>query len=52
MLESADEVVAALRDVPALRAAYAEQIADFNRRYQYHQDGHAAERVVRALLSL
>ncbi|HET8717124.1 MAG TPA: CDP-glycerol glycerophosphotransferase family protein [Nocardioidaceae bacterium] len=51
MLESADEVVAALRDVPALRAAYAEQIADFNRRYQYHQDGHAAERVVRALLS-
>ena len=43
-----EEVVACLRDLPALTAEYAEARRDFHERYNSHQDGHAAERVVRA----
>jgi CDP-glycerol glycerophosphotransferase (TagB/SpsB family) len=43
-----EEVVACLRDLPALTAEYAEARRVFHERYNSHQDGHAAERVVRA----
>ena len=46
LVETTDEVVAALRDVPALAQEWVERIADFNVTYQPLSDGHAAERVV------
>jgi CDP-glycerol glycerophosphotransferase len=46
LVETTEEVVAALRDVPALARAWAARIADFNATYQPLSDGHAAERVV------
>jgi CDP-glycerol glycerophosphotransferase len=39
-------VVAELRDVDGLTERWAEQVAEFNARYNSLQDGHAAERVV------
>ena len=48
LLTTTEEVVAALGDVPGLAAAYAGGLADFNNRFNGHQDGHAAERVVEA----
>lgn len=51
LLDTADQVVARLRDLDALRAECAEPLAAFNRRFNYLQDGHAAERVVAALLA-
>ena len=48
MLDTADEVIEVLRDVPALREAYADRMSAFNQKYNYLQDGRSAERVVRA----
>jgi CDP-glycerol glycerophosphotransferase len=48
LLGDADQVVAALRDLDAVRATYAGAIAELNRGYQYWQDGRAAARVVEA----
>ncbi len=48
LVDTADEVVAHLRDLSRLRDAYAEEYARFNATYNYLQDGHAAERVVKA----
>ncbi len=45
-------VVEQVRDVAALRERWADRIAAFNATYHPHQDGHAAERVVDALLAL
>jgi CDP-glycerol glycerophosphotransferase len=44
-LRDTDEVVAALEDLPAVVTRYAEQYAAFQRRFNYRQDGHAAQRV-------
>ena len=46
MVATTEEVVAALRDVPALAREWSERIAEFNATYQPLSDGHAAERVV------
>ncbi len=45
-------VVAALRDLPGLRASYAGAVAALNAEFNPWQDGHAAERVVDGLLAL
>ncbi len=47
-VSTTEEVVACLRDLPALTAEYAEARRVFHERYNSHQDGHSAERVVRA----
>jgi CDP-glycerol glycerophosphotransferase len=52
LLENADDVIEALADVPGLERDYAPAIAAFNRKYQYLQDGHAAERFATAMLDL
>jgi CDP-glycerol glycerophosphotransferase len=44
---TADDAITALQDLDQLAERYRDQIAAFNARYQYLQDGHAAERVVR-----
>lgn len=48
LVDTADEVVALLRDVPGLQARHADEIEAFNARFNRWQDGHAAERVVAA----
>lgn len=50
LLRTTDEVVEALRDLPALAATYGPDIAAFNARFNAFQDGHASARVVAALL--
>ena len=50
-MDNTTEVVAALRD-PGLAERWAPRIADFNARYQPHQDGRASARVVDSLLDL
>ena len=52
LLSTTEEVVAALRDLPGLAAAYAGELAAFDARFNQHQDGHAAERVVRAFFDV
>jgi CDP-glycerol glycerophosphotransferase (TagB/SpsB family) len=49
---STEEVVAALRDLEALRTRYAPARARFHARFNAWQDGHAAERVVMAMLAI
>ncbi len=46
LLDDAEEVIAALRDLPAVRRKYAAAYETFNRTYNYLQDGQAAKRVV------
>jgi CDP-glycerol glycerophosphotransferase (TagB/SpsB family) len=46
LLAGTAEVVAALRDLPALARQYADALATFNARFNAFQDGHASERVV------
>ncbi len=46
LVSTTEEVVAALRDLPALAAEWHERIVDFNATYQPNADGRAAERVV------
>ncbi|SDT42425.1 CDP-glycerol glycerophosphotransferase family protein [Microlunatus soli] len=46
LLNTTDEVIAAVRDLKALSQSYRGQLAAFNAKYQYLQDGRAAERVV------
>jgi CDP-glycerol glycerophosphotransferase (TagB/SpsB family) len=46
LLAGTAEVVAALRDLPALGREYAAALAAFNARFNAFQDGHAADRVV------
>ncbi|GGR46991.1 CDP-glycerol glycerophosphotransferase [Nocardioides luteus] len=46
MLDTAEEVVAALSDLGRLESDYRDRIAEFNAKYQYTQDGKATERVV------
>jgi CDP-glycerol glycerophosphotransferase len=48
LADTADEVVARLRDLPGLRRDYAAEQARFHAKYNYLQDGRAAERVVAA----
>jgi len=48
LLDTADQVVAALRRLGDVEKEYAGEIHRFNERYQYLQDAHTAERVVAA----
>jgi CDP-glycerol glycerophosphotransferase len=48
LLESTEEVVAALADLPALEQAWQGRLAEFNGYYNRLADGRAAQRVVRA----
>jgi CDP-glycerol glycerophosphotransferase len=46
LLDDAEDVVEALRNLPAVAATYAEAYERFNATYNYLQDGQAAKRVV------
>lgn len=48
LLQTADQVVEALVDLEATAAAHREDLARFNERFNYWQDGRATERVVEA----
>ena len=48
LAETADEVIARLRDLDGLRREYAEAMDRFHETYNYLQDGHSAEKVVQA----
>lgn len=48
LVDTADEVVARLRDLPGLQREYAAEQARFHAKYNHLQDGRAAERVVAA----
>ncbi len=50
MVATTDEVAAELADLGSLRARTADDVAAFNARYQYRQDGHTAARVLAAFL--
>ncbi|MBM9461048.1 CDP-glycerol glycerophosphotransferase family protein [Nocardioides sp. zg-536] len=50
MVDTAAEVIELLRDVDGLAERYAGELAAFHDRFNYLQDGHAAERVARAFL--
>ena len=52
LVRTTDEVVAQVRDVPALAATWAGRIADFDARINPYQDGRAAERMLDAILTL
>jgi CDP-glycerol glycerophosphotransferase len=51
MLETNDDVVAALSTLPQITAEYAERYAAWQARFNAWDDGHAARRVVDALLA-
>jgi CDP-glycerol glycerophosphotransferase (TagB/SpsB family) len=46
LLATSDEVLAALQDLDAVRAAHAGRYATFRRTFNPHDDGHATERVL------
>lgn len=48
LVDTADQAVERLRDLPRLQREYAAEQARFHDKYNYLQDGHAAERVVAA----
>jgi len=52
LVRTTDEVIAALSDLAALDRDYAEARRIFHQRFNAHQDGHSAERVVAAMLEL
>ncbi len=47
-----DEVVAQVRDVAALTATWADRVRAFDARFNPHQDGHAAERMLDAIVGM
>ncbi len=49
LLATNDELIAALRDLPAVSERYAEKYALFRERFCHLEDGHATERVVARL---
>jgi CDP-glycerol glycerophosphotransferase len=49
LVETTEELIAALRDLPAGAAAFAERYDRFRERFCHLDDGHAAERVVERL---
>lgn len=52
ILYTTDEIIAAIRDMEAVNAQYAEKYAAFYEKYCGLEDGHASENVVKKLLSL
>jgi CDP-glycerol glycerophosphotransferase len=52
LVATTGEVVALVRDVPALTAAWSERVRDFDARFNPHQDGHASARMLDAILGL
>ncbi len=48
-VRTADAVAGCLRDTARLRETWGDEVAAFNARFNTHNDGHAAERVLRAL---
>jgi CDP-glycerol glycerophosphotransferase (TagB/SpsB family) len=51
VLETTDQVIDALRDLDRVRVSYAERYAAWQQKFNYLDDGHAAERAVDALLA-
>jgi CDP-glycerol glycerophosphotransferase (TagB/SpsB family) len=52
LVSTTDEVVARVRDLPALAAACSERVRAFDATYNPHQDGHASARMLDAILGL
>jgi CDP-glycerol glycerophosphotransferase (TagB/SpsB family) len=52
LVRTTDDVVDQVRDVPTLAAGWAGRVADFDAAYNPHQDGHAAARMLDAILAL
>ena len=52
LVSTTAEVVAQVRDPARLRRQWGETITQVNQRWNPHQDGHAAERAVEAILGL
>lgn len=52
LVATTEQVVAHLRDLPALRTAWQPAVDGFNARYHPYQDGRATERVVDGLLAI
>ncbi|HEY1116841.1 MAG TPA: CDP-glycerol glycerophosphotransferase family protein, partial [Acidimicrobiales bacterium] len=51
LVDTAEEAVRLLRDLPGLQRRCAPELERFHEKYNYLQDGHAAERVVRAFFT-
>ena len=51
LIDDAEEVVARLQDLDGVRAEFADAYEQFNARFNYLQDGKAAERVVKRFFS-
>ena len=52
LVRTTDEVVAQVRDVPALAAVWADRVKAFDAQVNPWQDGHAAERLVDRILAM
>ncbi|HEY3528656.1 MAG TPA: CDP-glycerol glycerophosphotransferase family protein [Nocardioides sp.] len=52
LVSTTEEVVAQVRDVAALSAAWSEQVRAFDARFNPHEDGHAAARMLDSVLAL
>ncbi|HET9841481.1 MAG TPA: CDP-glycerol glycerophosphotransferase family protein, partial [Nocardioides sp.] len=52
LVATTDEVVAQVRDVAALSATWGERVRAFDERFNPYQDGHAAARMLDAILTL
>jgi CDP-glycerol glycerophosphotransferase (TagB/SpsB family) len=52
LVATTEEVVAQVRDVPSLSATWTDRVRAFDTAYNPHQDGHAAERMLDAILLL
>jgi CDP-glycerol glycerophosphotransferase len=51
VLETTDQVIEAIRDLTQVNLSYAERYAAWRQKFNYLDDGHAAERAVDALLA-
>jgi CDP-glycerol glycerophosphotransferase len=51
VLETTDQVIEAIRDLHEVQLSYAERYAAWRQKFNYLDDGHAAERAVDALLA-
>ena len=52
LVRTTDEVVAQVRDVPVLATSWSDRVRAFDAQFNPWQDGHAAERMVDAILAL
>jgi len=52
LVETTDQVVSHVRDVAALSVAWGERVRQFDQRFNPHQDGRAAARMLDSILAL